>query len=332
MKRISLVSVTLCVILCTSTHGGDLSPAERELPEAVKGIRARELGGHMKFLASDLMRGRDTASPEIAHRRRIPGEPALGGGGRARWRLRGLAARPTSRRFPLEVVTPQLEGTSVTLLLEQNGSKRVRALPARRRCLVHALGSRPGRDRGAGRLRRLRAGRRGKAHRRLRRTSTSRAGSSSFSPGERPGKTRDGRADERRPRVSRRGEALASARPGTERRVEHGALGMIVLRSTDAGRTAHRQRHADDGLIRLWSAVDDAWPSADRHSRPFIRGSDPRADPQIDRADARVEAQAARRVPRPVHVRGQEGVEGRPQRDRLFPGLGPRKSQGSRHL
>lgn len=34
------------------------------VPEAVKTITAREIGGHLRFLASDLMKGRDTASPE----------------------------------------------------------------------------------------------------------------------------------------------------------------------------------------------------------------------------------------------------------------------------
>ena len=95
------------------------------MPDAVKGITARELGGHMKFLASDLMRGRDTASHEtriaaeyLASRLSAAGAQPAGDAGRRR-------QDATSRRFPLEIVTPQLEGTSVTLLLEQNGSKRV---------------------------------------------------------------------------------------------------------------------------------------------------------------------------------------------------------------
>ena len=90
----------------------------------VKGITARELGGHMKFLASDLMRGRDTASPEI----RIAAEylaSRLSAAGAVPAGEAGPDGKTYFQRFPLEVVTPQLEGTSVTLLFDQNGSKRV---------------------------------------------------------------------------------------------------------------------------------------------------------------------------------------------------------------
>ena len=95
-----------------------------EVPDAVKGITARELGGHMKFLASDLMRGRDTASPEI----RLAAEYIAS-------RLSAAGAEPSGdtelgrkgyfQRFPLEVVTALQDGTSVTLEIEQNGSKQV---------------------------------------------------------------------------------------------------------------------------------------------------------------------------------------------------------------
>jgi hypothetical protein len=82
------------------------------------------LGGHMKFLASDLMRGRDTASPEI----RLAAEYLAS-------RLSAAGAEPSGdndlgrkgyfQRFPLEVVTALQEGTSVSLEIEQNGSRRV---------------------------------------------------------------------------------------------------------------------------------------------------------------------------------------------------------------
>jgi hypothetical protein len=93
------------------------------IPEAVKGITARELGGHMKFLASDLMRGRDTASPEI----RLAAEYIAS-------RLSAAGAEPSGdteggrktyfQRFPLEVITALQEGTSLTLEIDQNGSRR----------------------------------------------------------------------------------------------------------------------------------------------------------------------------------------------------------------
>ena len=95
-----------------------------EVPDAVKGITARELGGHMKFLASDLMRGRDTASAEI----RLAAEYIAS-------RLSAAGAEPSGdveqgrkgyfQRFPLEVFTPLQEGTNLTLEIVQNGSKRV---------------------------------------------------------------------------------------------------------------------------------------------------------------------------------------------------------------
>ena len=111
----------------------DVKPAEAppapkadpiEIPEVVKGITARELGGHMKFLASDLMRGRDTASPEI----RLAAEYLAS-------RLSAAAAEPSGdfdqgrktyfQRFPLEVVTSLQEGTSLSLEILDDNSRRV---------------------------------------------------------------------------------------------------------------------------------------------------------------------------------------------------------------
>lgn len=93
-------------------------------PEAVKGITARELGGHMRFLAHDLMRGRDTASAEI----RLASEYIAS-------RLFAAGADPEGdaerggkgyfQRFPLEYVTPHAEGTTMDLIVERGGAKRV---------------------------------------------------------------------------------------------------------------------------------------------------------------------------------------------------------------
>ena len=41
-----------------------IDPRVEAIPEAVKSITGKEIGGHLRFLASDLMKGRDTASPE----------------------------------------------------------------------------------------------------------------------------------------------------------------------------------------------------------------------------------------------------------------------------
>jgi len=98
-------------------------PEPIEVPDVVKGITARELGGHMKFLASDLMRGRDTASPEI----RLAAEYLA-------TRLSAAGAEPSGdveagkttyfQRFPLEVITALQEGTSLSLEIDRDGSKR----------------------------------------------------------------------------------------------------------------------------------------------------------------------------------------------------------------
>ena len=110
---------------CVNSAHAEDPHSQTGVPEVVKGITGRELGGHMKFLASDLMRGRDTASQEI----RLAAEYIAS-------RLSAAGAQPAGERtpvggktyfqpFPLEVITPQLEGTSVSISIEQNGSKRV---------------------------------------------------------------------------------------------------------------------------------------------------------------------------------------------------------------
>ena len=98
------------------------TPAE-SVPEAVKSITAKEIGGHLRFLASDLMKGRDTASPEI----RLAGEYLAA-------QLFAAGAEPMGDRdghgasyfqtFPLEVLTPLAEGTDLTLVLDVPGSKQ----------------------------------------------------------------------------------------------------------------------------------------------------------------------------------------------------------------
>ncbi len=124
MNRIALGPLisTLLTLPVAAFAADPQSPST--VPDVVKGITAREISGHMKFLASDLMRGRDTGSPEI----RLAAE-YLG------TRLSAAGADPLGdtvagkrtyfQAFPLEYVTPQLEGTSVELVMEQNGSKRV---------------------------------------------------------------------------------------------------------------------------------------------------------------------------------------------------------------
>lgn len=102
----------------------ETTPAE--VPAAVSGITDREINGHLHFLASDRMKGRDTASAEIV----TAGEYLAA-------HLRGAGAEPAGdlvdkkptyfARFPLTITTPKAAGTSLTLILESNGA--VRELP-----------------------------------------------------------------------------------------------------------------------------------------------------------------------------------------------------------
>jgi len=102
----------------------DSTPAVAPVPDAVKGITAKELGGHMRFLASDLMRGRDTASSEI----RLAAEYLSS-------RLYAAGAEPVGdpgpggksyfQAFPLEVVTANAEGTTLSFTVDRDGAKQL---------------------------------------------------------------------------------------------------------------------------------------------------------------------------------------------------------------
>ncbi|QEH32501.1 Aminopeptidase S [Aquisphaera giovannonii] len=97
---------------------------ESEPPAAIRSITGKEIGGHLRFLASDLMRGRDTASPES----RLAGQYLAS-------HLFAAGAEPMGepedgkpsyfQTIPLESVTPLEQGTELVLTLERNGSKQV---------------------------------------------------------------------------------------------------------------------------------------------------------------------------------------------------------------
>ncbi len=123
MKRL------LCVLACvcswsTGVADAGLDTPSEPVPEAVKTITGKEIGGHLRFLASDFMKGRDTASPETrvaseylaAHLFAAGAEP-LGD--------RDGQDRTYFQSFPLEVVTPLEAGTELDLILQFNGSKRL---------------------------------------------------------------------------------------------------------------------------------------------------------------------------------------------------------------
>ncbi len=125
MKRILTHAFLFVVVLSGVQVFGDDSGLE-PTPEAVDSITAREIGGHLRFLASDLMRGRDTASPEIrlaaeylaAHLFAADARP-LGDQGRQG------QGRTYFQRFPLDVVTPISQGSALELTLDFGGAKRV---------------------------------------------------------------------------------------------------------------------------------------------------------------------------------------------------------------
>jgi Peptidase family M28 len=122
MSRVLLAVVWLGYWTPPGLGAGGDTPAET-VPEAVRSITAKEIGGHLRFLASDLMRGRDTTSPEI----RLAGEYLAA-------HLFAAGAEPMGDRdgnvtsyfqtFPLEVLTPLAEGTDLTLILDVHGSRQ----------------------------------------------------------------------------------------------------------------------------------------------------------------------------------------------------------------
>jgi hypothetical protein len=123
MRQQPFVLALVPSLLLPTAYAG-VEPAGESVPEAVKGITAKEIGGHLRFLASDLMKGRDTASPEV----RIAAEylaAHLYGAGAEPLGDSGQGGRTYFQRFPLEVVTAKEDGTELELVLELNGSKRV---------------------------------------------------------------------------------------------------------------------------------------------------------------------------------------------------------------
>jgi hypothetical protein len=117
-----VIACVACLSIAAGAAGED-TPAV-SVPDAVKSITAREIGGHLRFLASDLMKGRDTASPEI----RLAGEylaAHLFAAGAEPLGDQGPRGRTYFQSFPLEVITPLEEGTDLTLFLDLHGLRQV---------------------------------------------------------------------------------------------------------------------------------------------------------------------------------------------------------------
>jgi hypothetical protein len=139
VKQQAGILLVVSLYLPFAARAQDTSSASASTPEGVSTITGREIGAHMRFLASDLMKGRDTASPET----RIAAQYL------ASW-LQADGAEPAGdstfgrttyfQRFPLEVVTPQDDKTTLSLIVEQDGSKRTIPLQVRTDFTVMARG------------------------------------------------------------------------------------------------------------------------------------------------------------------------------------------------
>ena len=117
--------VVLALSWCQALSLASLADApEGPSSEAIRSITASEIGGHLRFLASDLMRGRDTGSPET----RLAAEYLAAGLFAARATPLGDSV-PTGRtyfqNFSLEEVTPLEQGTSLELSVDTGDSRRI---------------------------------------------------------------------------------------------------------------------------------------------------------------------------------------------------------------
>jgi len=127
MRRLFAPLVLTCSVAFSTSTPAQTPTADPSLEppaEAVGSITDREIGGHLRFLASDLMKGRDAGSPEgrlaaeyLASHLFAAGAEPLGDPSRG--------GRTHLQRFPLEVATPRAAGAELTLVIDVRGSKRV---------------------------------------------------------------------------------------------------------------------------------------------------------------------------------------------------------------
>ena len=123
MKRAAIFLPLLLVTLAVTGEAPPADPAVTPAP-ALDTITEPEIRGHLGFIASDLLEGRDTASRgEI-----LAGEYIAA-------QLRGMDANPAGerrgrrpvtyfQRFPLIRTTPRMEDTRLSLSLDSDGSSR----------------------------------------------------------------------------------------------------------------------------------------------------------------------------------------------------------------
>ncbi len=126
-RTFTIASFTLALAVVTAPAQD--APSELVPPpeESVKGITAHELEAHMRFLASDFLRGRDTASPEIKIAQEyLAAQLAAAGAEPVGDRVGGKAT--FFAKFPLERNSPDPESTKLTLIYDHEGALREEAL------------------------------------------------------------------------------------------------------------------------------------------------------------------------------------------------------------
>lgn len=115
------LALSLSLAVTSTVWGQAPPPAAAPVPEAaMASITADDIQGHMTFLASDLMKGRDTLSPEIrlaseylATRLMMAGAEPAGD---------VVDGKPTYfAEFPLESTTPLEQGTELEILVKRDG-------------------------------------------------------------------------------------------------------------------------------------------------------------------------------------------------------------------
>jgi hypothetical protein len=142
MKPTRVLALAACLTAPAALHAQAV-PAESVPDAPLASITDRDVQGHMTFLASDLMRGRDTASPEIrlaadylATRLIMAGAEPMGD---------VVDGKPTYfAAFPLEEVTPLAEGTSLLLAAGKEGVEKTQAFSVNDDFLLWPQGLAPG--------------------------------------------------------------------------------------------------------------------------------------------------------------------------------------------
>ncbi len=122
MKRLLLLLACALALPVVARGDGPDSTGE-PVPDAVKSITGREIGGHLRFLASDLMKGRNTASPETRLASEYLAAHLFAAGAEPMGDRDGQAAT-YFQTFPLERVTPLEEGTGLTLMVDLRGVRK----------------------------------------------------------------------------------------------------------------------------------------------------------------------------------------------------------------